>query len=180
MKRIIFLLIGMLFIAFGCSNEMLSTESTMEEANLKYDISKKVPIKGEVYVSVDEYDAEGLGIVGKMSGYFSHLGRFNETKSIWTGISHDLSQFPPMITFVIDATFCAANGDFLHGIYTGTLDSTTSNIYGIYVIDGGTGRFTNASGQTNADGYAWFDEFGRVAGMYLAGEGEISNVGRGK
>jgi len=180
MKRIIFLLIGMLFIASGCSNEMLNTDSVLNEANLKQDISKMVPFKGEVFVSVDEYDADGLGIVGKMSGYFSHLGKFNETKSIWTNISHDLSQFPPMITFVQDVAFCAANGDFLYGKYTGTMDWTTSEVYGTFVIDGGTGRFENASGQSNADGYAWYDEYGRISGMYLAGEGEMSNVGSGK
>ena len=180
MKRIIFLLIGIFILSFGCSHDNLNTDSVLEEANLKYGVSKMLPIKGEVYVSVDEYDADGLGIVGKMSGYFSHLGKFNETKSIWTNISHDLSQFPPMITFVQDVAFCAANGDFLYGKYTGTMDWTTSEVYGTFVIDGGTGRFENASGQTSANGYAWYDEYGRIAGMYLSGEGEISNVGIGK
>ena len=60
------------------------------------------------------------------------------------------------------------------------MDLTNSEVYGIFVIDGGTGRFANAIGQTNADGYGWYDEYGRISGMYLTGEGEISNVGSGK
>lgn len=174
MKKFIFLLIGIFLFSFGCSNEILETDSTLETANLKYSNTKMVPLKGEVFVSIDEYDDQGLGIIGKMSGHFSHLGKLKEANSIWENMSHDMSDFPNSITFTQDVMFCAANGDFLHGTYTGTLYLTNAEVYGFFVIDGGTGRFENATGQTNSDGYAWFDEFGRPAGMYLAGEGEIS------
>ena len=173
MKRIIFLLIGIFIFALGCNNEILDTDSALETVDLKYTKTKMVPLKGEVFVSVDEYDAQGLGIKGNMSGYFSHLGKFKETKSIWENVSHDLKEFP-LITFTQDAVFCAANGDLLHGEYSGTMNFSNAEVKGLFVIDGGTGRFENATGQTNADGYAWFDQFGRVAGMYLTGEGEIS------
>lgn len=174
MKRIIFLLIGIFIFALGCNNEILDTDSALETVDLKYTKTKMVPLKGEVFVSVDEYDDQGLGIIGKMSGYFSHLGKLNETNSIWENMSNDMSDFPNTLTFTQDVMFCAANGDLLHGTYTGTVYFTNAEVYGLFVIDGGTGRFENATGQTNADGYAWFDEFGRPAGMYLTGEGEIS------
>jgi hypothetical protein len=174
MKKLIFLLIGIFIFAFSCSNEILDTDSTLETVDLKYSNSKMVPIKGEVLVSIDEYDDQGLGIYGKMSGYFSHLGKFKEANSVWETVSHDLSQFPQAITFTQDAVFCAANGDLLHGLYTGTVDLTTLEVKGSFVIDGGTGRFENATGQTTADGYSWLDEYGRFGGMYLIGEGEIS------
>lgn len=180
MKRIIFLLIGLLFIASGCSNETLSTDSALEEANLKSAITKMIPIKGEVIISVDEYNELGLGKNGKMSGYFTHMGKLDETKSTWVNLSNDLSQYPLFISIVNDVVFCAANGDLIYGTYYGTTDVTTAEVKGSLVIEGGTGRFVNASGQTSASGYAWYDETGRAVGMYLAGEGEISNVGSGK
>ena len=39
-----------------------------------------------------------------------------------------------------------------------------------------------AGARENPDGWgaAWYDEYGRIEGMYLSGEGEISNVGNGK
>jgi len=180
MKRIIFLLIGIFILSFGCSDEILDTNSALETANLKSANTKMIPTKGEVFISVDEYNAQGFGQNGKMSGYFSHMGKLDETKSTWVNLSHDFSQYPPMITIINDVVFCAANGDLLYASYTGHTDVTTSEVFGIAVFEGGTGRFINASGQTSVDGYAWYDEFGRVEGMYLAGEGEISNVGSAK
>jgi len=174
MKKLIFLLVGIFIFAFGCNNEILEADSTLETVDLKYSNTKMVPLKGEVFVSVDEYDAQGLGILGNMSGYFSHLGKFKEANSIWFNISHDMSDFPNTISFTQDAVFCAANGDLLHGEYKATMNLSNAEVNGVFVIDGGTGRFENATGQTTANGYAWFDDFGRVAGMYLTGEGEIS------
>jgi hypothetical protein len=95
-------------------------------------------------------------------------------------VSTDLSQFPPLITFTNDIVFCAANGDLLHATYTGVLDVTSFKVTGILVLEGGTGRFENASGQMNADGYALPNEAGNPEGMYLAGDGEISSIGSSK
>lgn len=181
MKKIIFLLIGVFLFAFGCNNEILDTDSALETVdlkleavNLKYSKTKMVPIKGEASIAIDEYDTLGLGIKGKMSGYFSHLGKLNAMKSTWENVIHDLSQFPPMITFIQDVSFCAANGDLLHAIYTGVVDVTTSEVIGSCVFEGGTGRFEYASGQMYANGYASYDQTGLIIGMYLAGEGKIS------
>jgi len=180
MKRIIFLLIGLLFIASGCSNETLNTDSALEEANLKSATTKMIPSKGEIIISVDEYDAQGLGIKGKMSGYLTHMGKLDETKSTWVTLYHDFSQYPPLVIQVNDLVFCAPNGDLLYGTYTGVLDITTSEINGSTVLEGGTGRFENATGQSTVTGYPWYDELGRVEGIRFISEGEISNVGSGK
>ena len=135
-----------------------------------------VQIKGEVFITVDEYDAQGFGQKGKMSGYFSHLGKLNETKSTWENMSHDFSQYPPLITIIQDVVFCAANGDLVYATYTGHTDVTTSKVNGSAILEGGTGRFENASGQVTVNGYAEYDETGRVVGMHLTGEGEISSI----
>lgn len=179
MKRTIFLL-GIFIFAFGCSDEILNSDPTLDSGNLRQTLTKYVPIKGEVLVT-HQYDDQGVALpYGNMSGYISHLGKLNEMKTTWTGISNDFSQFPPLITFVNDVVLCAANGDLLYTTYTGILDVTTFEVTGSLVFDGGTGRFENASGQMSADGYAMPNELGNPEGMYLAGEGEISNVGSGK
>ena len=180
MKRVIFLLIGILFIASGCSNETINTDSAFEEANLKSATTKMIPIKGEVIISVDEYDEQGLGINGKMSGYLTHMGKLNQEKSTWVTLYHDFSQYPPIIIQVNDLVFCAANGDLVYGSYTGYNDVTTSIVDGYCELKNGTGRFKNATGYSNVTGYPWFDEFGRVEGIRFVCEGEISNVGSGK
>jgi len=177
MKRIIFLLIGIFIFAFGCNDDILPADAALENGTLKKAEVKMVPIKGEVFVTVDEYDARGFGLKGKMSGYFTHMGQLDETKSTWKNIIHDFSQYPPIITIIQDAVFCAANGDLVYATYTGHTDVTTAEANGFLVFEGGTGRFENASGQVTAYGYVEYDEIGRVIGMYLAGEGEISNVG---
>ena len=179
MKKIIFLLIGVFLFAFGCNNEILDTDSTLETANLKYSNTKMapikmVPIKGEVIISVDEYDEQGLGINGKMAGHLTHMGKLNQAESTWVTLYHDFSQYPPVIIQVNDLIFCAANGDLLYGTYTGSLDVTTSVIDGFCVLENGTGRFENAAGQVNVTGYPWYDELGRVEGIRFISEGEIS------
>ena len=180
MKRIIFLMIGLLFIASGCSNEMLNTNSELEQSNLSYAKNVMLPIKGEVIISVDEYDDQGLGINGKMSGYLTHLGKLNHVGSTWVTLYHDFSQYPPIVIQVNDLVFCAANGDLVYGTYTGYLDVTTSVIDGFCILENGTGRFKNVTGHTTVTGYPWYDEFGRVEGIRFVCEGEISNVGSGK
>lgn len=174
MKKIIFLLIGIFIFAFGCNNEILDTDPATETVDLKYSKTKMVPIKGEVIISVDEYDDQGLGINGKMTGYLSHMGKLNQEESTWVTLYHDFSQYPIVIQ-VNDIVFCAANGDLLYGTYTGYMNvDAPSVIDGICILENGTGRFENATGQSNVTGYAWFDDFGRVEGIRFICEGEIS------
>jgi len=180
MKRIIFLLVGIFIFAYGCNDGLLNTDFALENGNLKKAEIKMVPIKGEVFITVDEYDAQGLGAKGKMSGYFSHLGKLNETKSTWENMIHDFSEYPPKIKFIQDIVLCAANGDLVYATYTGTINLTTAEINGFTDFEDGTGRFENASGQMTSSGKAEFDGTGRVVGIYLTGEGEISSVGSSK
>ena len=172
MKRIIFLLIGLFILAYGCKDDILPADSVMGNDDLKNaSIEKLVPIKGEVLNHINEEHPD----YGTISGFLSHLGKLNETESTWTTI--DDGDGNPY-TFSKDIEFCAANGDKLRGTYMGMFISQTE-IEGIMIFEGGTGRFENASGQTTANGYLVVDG-GTLIGMYLAGEGEISNVGSSK
>ena len=190
MKKIIFLLIGIFVFALGCNNEILDTDSALETldtdsaletvdlkleaVDLEYSKTRMVPVKGEVIISVDEYDEQGLGINGKMAGHLTHMGKLNQEESTWVTLYHDFSQYPPLVIQVNDLVFCAANGDLLYGSYTGYMDVTTSVVDGLCILENGTGRFENATGQSNVTGYPWYDELGRVEGIRFICEGEIS------
>ncbi|WP_340111270.1 hypothetical protein [Maribellus mangrovi] len=176
MKRIIFLLFGIFIFAFGCNEDILPADPLLENETLKKAEVKMVPSIGEVFNYYNEEHPDW----GTISGFLSHFGKLDETKSTWEFVSSDMSQFPPLITSIHDIVFCAANGDLAYGTFTGTVDVTTFEVNGTLVLEGGTGRFENVSGQSTVNGYVVFDEEGNRLGMYLAGEGEISNVGSSK
>ncbi|WP_163709296.1 hypothetical protein [Mangrovibacterium lignilyticum] len=171
MKRIILLLISIFIIAYGCNDDILPADSALENGTLKNAEVKMVPIKGEVF---NHFYGEHPDY-GTMSGFLSHVGILNETESTWKSV--DDGDGSPL-TISKDIVFCAANGDKLTGRWDGMFISQTE-LEGIMFFEGGTGRFENASGQTTANGYIVIDG-GKLIGMYLAGEGEISNVGSGK
>jgi hypothetical protein len=89
-------------------------------------------------------------------GKSTHLGRF--TVSPETG-SHTLSFVD--LTFAGQAKWRAANGDELHLVYEGfgfpntdpdTMDEFPIAALGVFTANGGTGRFSDASGTAIAEG----------------------------
>jgi hypothetical protein len=75
-----------------------------------------------------------------------------------------------------DCTFWAANGDSVHGTYSGYLLVADFTIHGDFVIDGGTGRFTGATGSAKALGVQLMGPNGPT-GSVLTLTGTISTVG---
>jgi hypothetical protein len=84
------------------------------------------------------------------SGTATHLGHWTQTGTI--SITSD---GPPEIGDELPATgevtFTAANGDTLHSTFDSVLTITTTNpltgiAQGVFVFDGGTGRFDGVSG----------------------------------
>lgn len=87
-----------------------------------------------------------ISLVG--AGQATHLGLFTETQSHCVNLATlDFSQG--------QFTFTGANGDTVSGTYSGHLvpaGPTTVTIYGVFVLTGGTGRFTGATGGGLATG----------------------------
>lgn len=86
-------------------------------------------------------------------GHATHLGRFR-----WKSVELvDFSAFPPAVAVVGSFVMTAANGDQVFGTYEtiGAVDETGNLIiHGSYVIDGGTGRFEDATGSGDLDAVA--------------------------
>ena len=102
---------------------------------------KSVPFKGEYIFSF-----EGQGVSG--TGLATHVGRFDLVEE------NNLDGFP-IITGT--ATITAANGDQIFATHTGLIQIVGDGIAQVdseFIITGGTGRFTGATGSFNSHGPA--------------------------
>ena len=111
-------------------------------------------------------DATRYDVVG--SGIATHLGRFDT-------VQYECAPFSDPFAFTGRYTFTAANGDTITGAYAGRFvpipGSAEFRPDAHWTIDGGTGRFTGATGGGPVDGH------GTLAGGVVILDGTISSVG---
>jgi hypothetical protein len=115
---------------------------------------KEVPFKGSFSGTsiVVSGRCDVLTNVISATGQITHLGRFT------TAQSHciDPTGADPLAFTQGVFTFTAANGDTIFGTYSGHLVPTATpgvfEVDGEFTIEGGTGRFANASGGGEASG----------------------------
>jgi hypothetical protein len=115
---------------------------------------KQVPLKG----SFNGSSTLALGRCPVLTnvisgtGQLTHLGRFTTAQSHCV----DLTGADPLAFTQGIFTFTAANGDTIFGTYSGRLVPTATpglfEVDGMFTIEGGTGRFVNASGGGEAGG----------------------------
>jgi hypothetical protein len=111
-----------------------------------------VPFKGHAAVVITGVDGNHLSTSG--TGQATHLGRFTRTEDAFLHEDGTLDG-----TLVITA----ANGDQLFVEFVGAFTAPTT-AEGTYTISGGTGRFSDASGEaefaaSTADGMHFTIEF---------------------
>src|SRR4051794_11778384 len=99
-----------------------------------------VPFKGRAAVVVTGADGNHLTTSGV--GEATHLGRYTRTEDLFL---HGDGSFHGTVVFT------AANGDQLFVEFTGGFTSPTMAA-GTYTITGGTGRFSDASGEATFSG----------------------------
>ena len=99
-------------------------------------------------------------------GRSTHMGLVTDVQSHCTPLPVDpLHATPPPIggdpiPFLLgEATLTAANGDTIHGTYSGLMRVTEAGMIvdGILITDSGTGRFAGATGTGRAFGVQGFD-----------------------
>lgn len=114
------------------------------------------------------FDSNGkvVGVEPRGSGTGTHLGVFTNTARV--NFADDPSD-PNIVIPTGEGVFVAANGDRLNFIITGgALDVRTGIGTGDFEFTGGTGRFDNATGHTNAV----------VQQNFVTGAYEITLVGK--
>jgi hypothetical protein len=111
-------------------------------------------------------DATRYDVVG--SGIATHLGRFDT-------VQYECSQNGDPLAFTGRYTFTGANGDTISGAYAGRFvpipGSNELRPDAHWTIDGGTGRFTGATGGGPVSGH------GTLAGGVVILDGTITSVG---
>jgi hypothetical protein len=127
-----------------------------------------VPFKGQgSFTGTSETVDPNTGnliITGVVAGNLSHLGRT-------TGTATQITFAPDYVSFTIEVTFVAANGDELFATFEGNFVDSNFDSEGTFSITGGTGRFDGASGGGT------FLSFNGAAMVQI--DGEISTVGSG-
>jgi hypothetical protein len=109
---------------------------------------EQVPFKGVVegtYIRTGSFPLFHVELAGR--GQATQLGEF------MLDMPHDVNLLapPPLPGAIGDFQFTAANGDTVHGSFTGRggpsdLPSFTLRVVETMIIEGGTGRFEGASG----------------------------------
>jgi hypothetical protein len=80
------------------------------------------------------------------SGTASYLGKWTNSGTIEFVPGPE----PDTLAASGEVTFTAADGDTLEATFEGVLDLTTGIGLAVFIFDGGTGRFANASGTADA------------------------------
>jgi hypothetical protein len=107
------------------------------------------------------------------TGRFTHLGK---TTSVITTNSCLVNLSNGGLDFLGEADHVAANGDVLHALFGGTALTDGTLDFEFVTFSGGTGRFENATGSADAQG---FSNAADGTGEFSF-EGMISSVGSSK
>ena len=138
---------------------------------------KQVPFKGSFNSTSTLAPGRCAVLTNAISGtgQITHLGRFTTAQSHCV----DLTGTDPLAFTDGIFTFTAANGDTIFGIYSGRLVPTATpglfQVDGEFTIEGGTGRFANASGGGDASGEVNLTDPTLPATVIF--DGSISTVG---
>ncbi len=166
-------------ILTGCRGDLASPTASVPSIHEAGPLAalKQVPFKGSFSgtSTVGPGRCTTLTNVISATGQITHLGRFT------TAQSHciDPTGADPLAFTQGIFTLTAANGDTVFGTYSGRLVPTARpglfQVDGVFTIDGGTGRFANASGGGDASGETNLADPAGPVTVIL--DGSISTVG---
>jgi hypothetical protein len=184
-KCLIMSLIALLFLFAGCSKDEFFGEEP--DSNLKSAQLKMLPISWDIHVVITKYEFPGghpTPTGGPMEGIVSHLGLLKEG-SYWEADSYirDDDATPSTVDYEISGKLVAANGDELNLTTVGTithLGPVEAEWIGKMYFSGGTGRFENAVGEAESQGWLTRDENGIPHSVDMHLEGKLSSVGSSK
>src|SRR5688572_531161 len=172
MKNLTFLFLSLLFFA-ACQSS--TDELASPDGTLKIDQRSNQPrpftatISGSLNPSSAPTactgDLPGLALLDySVSGNATHMGKLNANSSTLHHDDCDLSFATMLLSTNVSGQLAAANGDLIY--YTGadvinvfnllTASGSTGPITGTWTIDGGRGRFEEASGSFTINGVVDF------------------------
>ena len=173
MKTTIYLFVIAMLLFAGCAKDEIFNDDSASD--LKSAPVKMVPFRADVY-SVSTSDVSGITTGGYLVGNISHMGRLIPENSPYTGTILDIDETESSYTLLVEGQLGAANGDVLNYYFTLYLKFTDTSFVTNVTYDGGTGRFTNCTGNATCTGYV--DP--ATGYCIMKSEGFITNVGSSK
>jgi hypothetical protein len=184
-KCLMLSLITLLLLFAGCSKEEFLGEepdSTLKSAQLKM-----LTISWDIHVVITKYKFPGghpTPTGGPVEGTISHLGLLKEG-SCWDAYRYirDDDSSPSTVDYGITGKFVAANGDELYFETEGFIyhyGPVEAEWIGTMHFSGGTGRFENAIGEADSQGWLTRDANGIPYSVDMHVAGVLSSVGSSK
>jgi len=163
MKRVFFLLVGILAFSVACQDDLVEPENDLAPGikSAKYGKTQTFQIKGWARAIPDLESPmfictpEELGIEGCSKGWLSGheniLGKIVQEESNYKKLLCDLMMINerPVLYDEMSADILRINGDRTFGTAHIWTDVTNGEIWGDYDFDGGTGRFEGITGTIN-------------------------------
>ncbi|WP_167605051.1 hypothetical protein [Maribellus sediminis] len=161
MKRVFFLLIGILILCVACQDDFVEPENAPVTKSAKYERTKTFELRGHVS-SIPDFNGpfvsclpEGSGLVlaetGWVSGQVNILGQLMPEKCTYEGVSceMDLTDGVPTVFITANVELVRNNGDKIILVSHMVLDPLINEISGYNEYIGGTGRFEGVTGECN-------------------------------
>lgn len=163
MKRVFFLLIGILAFSVACQDNFVETDNdaTQLTKSAKYEKVQTFPIKGWVKATPDTEQPEvvcnpteaGVSLkgMGWVSGRDNILGKFDPENSTYGNEFCELimTDEGPVVYARTNVILQRMNGEQIFVVNHMWISVLSGEIAGYNEIYNGTGRFEGASGQTN-------------------------------
>jgi len=163
MKRVFFLLVGILILCVACQDDFVESDKDMTPAtkSAKYEKVKTFNVKGHVeaipnialpFTSCTPVAYEiALPGSGWVSGHKSIFGKFVQNKSFFTRDFCEFSLTPegPVVYSHAEVEITSYTGDKIFVDSHSWVNAATGVITGYNVIKDGTGRFEGAYGESD-------------------------------
>jgi len=163
MKRIIFLLIGILMLSVACQDEFIETDNSQEcsTKSAKVEKIKTFHIKGHIE-AIPNFDLPPISCVpieydiilpasGWVSGHENIVGKFVQEESFYEKDLCEISITPegPVVYSHANVEITRSNGDKVFVENHTWINVETGDISGYNELIGGTGRFEGAVGHAD-------------------------------
>jgi hypothetical protein len=172
MKKLMFVMLASLLIMFGCSKDdpvMEENDNSVSSENLKCKpLELTLPLKvwfssipdfstPPVQCLPAEFGNVVVGGGGWIKGFATYIGKVNVDNSPWSTTGCNFGPNPGQVTQYIQGKITGANGHYF--LYSGHSTATfaDASLTGEMTINGGTGRFANATGTVTINGTVNFE-----------------------
>ncbi len=184
MKRVFFLLIGLLILAVACQDDFVEPENALTTKSAKYEKTKTHHVKGWSQIIPDEsagrFQCETFGppfdmcAAGWIAGHSNILGKMIQEESTYQKLYCELQLISgePVVYNEVSAEVKLVSGEKIFALAYVSINTVTGEVTGHTDYIGGTGRFEGITGTIQiVNGRALPD-----GGLYWDSEGEITLV----